>query len=182
MRHGFRAVSEIELAPGAYRLQVVAQETGGDRRGAVQYDLVVPQCGRKGIVLGGVFLGSLKETVVPVAVSPEVKRRLSFPPTTLREFSPDDQILLQTEACDTSAGLVDLETTLVGENGVVVIDFSTRYEVGEATDTGAGVVHHKRIPLQKIPPGNYLLELTARNPETHSKATRTLRFAIASSR
>lgn len=181
LRHGFRAVSDIELPPGAYRLQVVAQENGGDRRGAVHYDLEVPECGRKGIVMGGVFLGSLKETIVPVAVAPEMKRRLNFPPTTLREFSPDDQILLQTEVCDTSASLVDLNTTLVGEDGAKVIDFSTQYEVG-AEDDGMQIVHHKRIPLRKIPQGSYLLELTARNPETNEEVTRTLRFAIASSR
>jgi hypothetical protein len=181
LRYGLRAMSGMELPPGAYRLRVFVHERGADRRGSVFYDLDIPACGKKPTVMGGVFLGSLKETIVPIATTADEKTGFDFPPSTRRAFESDDHLLIQTEVCALAASHVDVSSRILGSDGKALLELTKGYELGDAATSQPAIVHQERIPLESLSTGDYLLELIARDPGSGHETRRQIPFEIISS-
>jgi hypothetical protein len=179
LRHGIRALSGIDLRPGDYRLRVFVLERGGDRRGSVFYDLEVPSCGKSSLTMGGLFLGSLKETIVYISAVDGEKKSFSFPPSTRRAFDADDEILIQTEVCNTVSPQTEVSTLVRGLDGTKVVELTELYD--EARASGKGVVHDARVSLEGLAAGNYVLEVVARDPMSRKETGRTIRFEVIGS-
>lgn len=177
LRHGLRVLSRIDLHPGTYRLRVFALERGGGHRGSVFYDLEVPSCGKRSLVMGGLVVGSLKETIVPIVAGEDEKAGFSFPPSTRRTFTADDELLIQTEICNAATAQTEVSTVVRGAEGSTAVDLDEHYRGTSSSAT----VHYARVPLKGLPPGPYSLEVVARDPESRFQSRREVHFEIAGS-
>jgi hypothetical protein len=179
LRHGIRTLSGIDLRPGDYRLRVFVLERGGDRRGSVFYDLEVPSCGKSSLTMAGLFLGSLKETIVHISAVDGEKKSFSFPPSTRRTFDADDEILIQTEVCNTVSPQTEVSTLVRGSDGTKVVELTELYD--ESGASAKGVVHDARVPLEGLAAGHYVLEVVARDPVSRKETGRKIRFEVIGS-
>jgi hypothetical protein len=93
-----RIISQLALPPGRYQLRV-ALAAASRNTGTVQYDLEVPDFTKAPLSLSSLALASARATLAPTVVEKHVDDRLPDP-TTLREFSADDELGLYVEAYD----------------------------------------------------------------------------------
>ena len=163
---GLRLFSRLRLAPGRYQLHLAALERARERIGSIHHDLEVPDFTRGPLAMSGLLLSSAaaRETPTP---NPDARLAevLPGPPTTRREFAVSDALALFLEIYDNTASrtrVVDIVTTLHGEDGVVVF----RTEQSRTGDELEGRVgsygYGARIPVRTLAPGAYLLRVEAR--------------------
>ncbi len=171
--HRFRAMTRLDLPAGTYQLRLMVREEGAGKKGTVHFDLEIPDCSGKSLSMGGIFVGSLRQSFIPVSIGAEEKRDFAFAPSTVRIFAPDDELLVQTEVCLSGESLV-VETDVRGIDGSLLSRNATSYEVREST-----LRHRTRIPLDDLGTGSYLLQLTARDPAGGAEAVRQIAFEIS---
>ena len=117
--------------------------------------------------MSGLMITSASAGRIPtIRADSELKDILPAPPTTTREFRPDDTLALFTEVYDNQAETphsVDITTTVRGNDGGVV--FSDRQERSTKELQGArgGFGHTVEIPLRGVQPGAYVLRVEARS-------------------
>ena len=166
-RGGVRLMSRLDLHPGRYQLRIGALEEGGGATGSLYYDLEVPDFSKEAFVMSGLMITSASAGRIPtIRADSELKDILPAPPTTTREFRPDDTLALFTEVYDNQAETphsVDITTTVRGNDGGVV--FSDRQERSTKELQGArgGFGHTVEIPLRGVQPGAYVLRVEARS-------------------
>jgi VWFA-related protein len=157
----FRVVAQFALPPGRYVLRAAAIATGGKNSGGVQYDLDVPDFTKTRLALSNPVLMSAKASLSPTAADDHVDKTLPQP-TTLREFSSDDELTLYVAAYDnqpTPAHTLDLVSTVQASDGTVVFKDE---QARASTDVNARGVT-TRIPLKGLNPGLYVLTVEARS-------------------
>ena len=134
----FRVVAQFALPPGRYHLRAAALAAAGKNSGAVQYDLE-----------------SSRAALWPSATDKHLDERLPEP-TTLREFSANDELASYVEVYDNQSTPVhqtDVITTVRASDGHVVFrDEQIQRALSVST----------RIPLTLLTPGLYVLDIEAR--------------------
>ena len=156
-----RVISQFALPPGRYQLRA-ALAAASNNSGCVQYDLDVPDFARARRSLSSVALTSAKASLSPAIVDTHVDARLPEP-TTLRDFSADDELGLYVEAYDNDAApvhKVDVVTTVRDTDGHVVFTNEqerSNLELQKARGVSAP------IALKAFGPGLYVLTVEARS-------------------
>ena len=157
----FRVVAQFALPPGRYLLRAAAL-AGGKNSGGVQYDLEVPDFTKTRLALSSIALVSARANLSPTAADNHVDQKLPEP-TTLREFSSDEELAFYVEAYDnqpTPVHAVDVVSTVQASDGRVVFK-NEQQRSNEEMTSARGV--STRIPLKPLSPGLYVLTVEARS-------------------
>ncbi len=168
LRSGLRMGTVLELPPGAYQIRVAALEKGGGRRGSLFHDLEVTDHQGSGLGLSPLVVTTGAESRIPILAAEEDQHPVWALPSTRSAFSNNDELWILTEIYwDGAASELSVSTTLKSTEGALVFE--------SVEDRSDGRRHRRRIPLSKLPPGEYLLEVRA---ETSSGEEAALRRAV----
>ncbi len=166
-RNGFRVISRLELEPGRYQLRAAAWESGAQAVGTVHYELEVPDFSKQKFGMSGLVLTSSKAARTPTArLDEDLKQVLPGPPTTKREFTADDEVVLFVDVYDNVTRpphRVDITTTVRADDGRVVFTAYEERSSEELAGVRGSYGHIAKIPLGAMAPGLYVLRVEARS-------------------
>jgi VWFA-related protein len=159
---GFRITSAVNLPPGRYQLRVSAADTAGDFY-------------KPPLVMSGLTVLSASGVLAPTAKVKDdpVSLLLMRPPTTAREFTRDDQLLLFAELYENQQNaqphMVDITTEVRAEGGRVVFTnteqrSSTELQGGASpaaarSAKAGGYGYTAQIALKDFAPGLYVVHV-----------------------
>lgn len=162
-----RLLSRVELPPGRYQIRAAAHDAGGGNVGSVLYDLDVPDFNKPPLSISGVAVTSTRGAMAPTARPDEQLRQvLPGPPIATRAFAADDELALFAEVYDNEASTlhkVDITTTVTTDEGKVIAKTDEVRDSTEIQGPRGGYGYATRIPLRDLPPGLYVLTVTARS-------------------
>jgi VWFA-related protein len=194
---GYELLSRLDLAPGRYQLRLAAEsslhgirltprapevgliapgEDTAGKSGSVYYELDVPDFLNTPLSVSGILL-----TVTPAVVSGPKDRLASLVPvvpTTLREFTRDDQVtgfLRVSQGGKNVLAPITLSVRIVDGNGANVFDTSEtlradRFAKARAAD------YFLDLPIARLKSGPHLLTIQAKAGE--KIARRDVRFEV----
>jgi VWFA-related protein len=179
---GFRVVFPVTVKPGRYQIRVVGRTTNGARQGSVFGDLVVPDFFDGKLVWSGITLTSADAASVPTRPS-DADMAKTFPllPTAVRRFASSDTLGVYAEAYDNdtaSPHAVDLKAVIRDDAGKAVFTTSEERSSAELGGGRGGYGFRVDVPLATLPPGHYVLTLTATS-RTGATAARDVPFEIS---
>jgi len=164
---GFRMLNRLQLPPGRYHLRVASHDAAGGRLGSVAYDLEVPDFSKQAFTMSGVILTSMTgSTMVTAKNDDSLKEVMPAPPIASRTFPQNDEIALFAEVYDnqsSTAHRVDIVTTIQTDDGKVVFKTEDERNSSELQGGKGGYGYTTRIPLNEVPPGDYVLNVQARS-------------------
>jgi hypothetical protein len=164
---GMRMLNRMDLPPGRYQVRVAAHDSGGGSVGSVQYDLEVPEFAKAPFSMSGVVLTSATASQLPtVHVDEQLRQALPGPATTLRTFPQNDEIALFTEVYDNEGAKphkVDIAATITTDEGKVVAKTNEERDSADLGGKTGGYGYATRLPLKDVPPGAYVLTVSARS-------------------
>lgn len=156
-----RVLSQLPLPEGRYQLR--ASAGGVAAAGSVIYDLVIPDF-RDDFSLSGVALTS-KQAQATFTFSPhkQLDVALPGPPTTAREFSRDDTLILFAEAYENrkKAHTVTLTVELRDDAGRVLGTHVVERKAADKPKEASVYAFAPNLSLEEIPPGRYALRVEA---------------------
>jgi hypothetical protein len=172
---GFRVTSAVNLPPGRYQLRVSAADSAGIA-GSVARTLVVPDFYKQPLTMSGVALLSASGMLAPTARVKDdpVGSLLMRPPTTSREFTRDDQLVLYAEVYENQANaqphMLDIGAEVRAEGGQVVFRNTETRSSSDLTDGSSGAArsaqagrggygYTTQIPLKDFAPGLYVVHV-----------------------
>lgn len=162
-RSGLRFVCELALPKGRYQVRVSAG--GASRAGSVVYDLTVPDFADD-LEISGVSVSSA-QTNEALTVSPHPRLRVALPapPTTAREFTRDDNLMLFAEVYENRhrPHTVTFTSELRDASGMLVATSSGQRKKTDASKKASLYRFTPSLVLDDLPPGRYVLHLEARS-------------------
>jgi VWFA-related protein len=178
--NGLRLFSRLSVPPGRYVLRVAGVDSVGQTRGAVQYDLEVPDFTKGGVVAGALAVSVPSKPLAPVTGSDhQWKDRFPDPPTTTRTFTRSDELRVSATAYanDSKITKVAVTASVADEGGRLA--FTTDGTLSGEGSKPAAFPYRTTIPLNNLTPGNYLLTVAFTNP-TNPKlpSIRRIPFAV----
>lgn len=182
-QRGFRAIFPFTVKPGRYQVRAAARTKNGARKGSVFADLVVPDFFEPRLVWSGVALTSAAAAAIPTRpAGDDTAALIPLMPSAVRTFAAGDTLALYAEAYDNdtrAAHGVDLTAAIRDETGRVVFTTSEERSSAELGGGRGGYGFRVDIPLT-LPPGSYVLTLTARSRASgNATAARDIPFAIS---
>ena len=163
---GVRITRRFEVVPGTYHLRIGARESGGGSVGTVTLDIDVPDFSKEPLVMSGLVITSAGSMQTPtIRPDDQLKGVLPAPPTTVRDFSRDDEIATFAEVYDNqtrAAHRVEIKTSVIADDGKVVFNAAEERRSEEIGPAGGGYGHTAKIPLKALAPGRYVLRVEAR--------------------
>ena len=180
---GLRLLNRVEIPPGRYNLRIAAHDSAGGNVGAVQYDLDVPDFVKTPFGISGVALTSITAAQLPTAHPDEQTRGvLPAPPAAARSFPQNDEVALFAEVYDNEAKTphkVDITATVTTDEGKVVFKTDEQRDTTDFQGKTGGFGYATRIPMKELPPGLYVLTVSARSRLGNKDAMeRQVRFAV----
>jgi VWFA-related protein len=162
-RSALRVISQLSLPEGRY--QIRASAGGAILAGSVVYDLQIPDF-RDDFALSGVTITSSR-ALEALTVSPHVRIDVDLPgpPTTAREFWPDETLTLFVEAYENRrrAHTAQLTVELRDASGRTIAQHPIQRE-SDASPTGmTRHVFAPNVSLEELPAGAYTLRVEARS-------------------
>ena len=104
------------------------------------------------------------------------------PPTTLREFARDDQLLLFAEVYENQSNgqphMVDIGTEVRAEGGQVVFRNSEARSSTDLQGGRGGYGYTAQIPLKDIAPGLYVVHVEAKRRDSNLSVGRDVQIRI----
>ena len=161
---GFRITTAVNLPPGRYQLRVSAAD-GAGVAGSVVRTLIVPDFYKPPLAMSGLTLLSASGVLAPTARVKEdpVGLLLMRPPTTAREFTRDDQLVLFAEVYENQAGsqphMIDVGTEVRAEGGQVVFRNSEARSSTDLQGGRGGYGYTVQVPLKDFAPGLYVVHV-----------------------
>lgn len=160
---GFRLVNQVNLPPGRYQMRIAASTRNG-RTGSVLYDLEVPDFSKEKFVMSGVALTSRAAAEAPtVRAKDPLADYLPGPPTTMREFTRDDEIAIFAEFYENNPGAtahrLEFKAELRAEGGRVVRNVTDERSSADLQGGSGGYGFAARLPLDDVEPGLYVLHV-----------------------
>ncbi|HEY3043834.1 MAG TPA: VWA domain-containing protein [Vicinamibacterales bacterium] len=163
---GLRLLKREELPPGRYQVRFAAEDSGGNV-GSVVYDLDVPDFAKLPFSMSGVALTSAAALAEPTVRPDEpLQQVMPGPPVAARRFPQNDEIALFVEVYDNDAGKphkVDITTTVTSDDGKVMMKTEDARDSSELQGRRGGYGHAARLALKDLPPGSYVLTVSARS-------------------
>jgi len=182
-RYGVRLTSRLDLPPGRYQLRIAAREENEGRSGSVLYDLVVPDYRQAPLHLSGVLLTSKAASRTPtIKEDAEIKSVLPAQPTTEREFTAGDELVVFAEIYDnrpSTPHTVDITTTVLSDEGTVRYKTEDERNSAELQGARGGYGFTTTVPLQDLDAGLYVLRVEARS-RLGDTTTRDVQFRVVS--
>jgi VWFA-related protein len=164
---GMRILNRIEVPPGRYRIRIAAHDIGGGSVGSVLYDLDVPDFSKTPIGMSGVVLTSASAAQRPtVRADEQLRTVLPAPPVGARTFPQNDEIALFAEVYDNSGNTphkVDITSTITTDEGKVLFNAAEERDSSDLGGKSGGYGYSARVPLKDIPPGRYVLTVSAKS-------------------
>jgi hypothetical protein len=164
---GLRLLKRLALAPGRYQLRVAAHDQGDRSTGSVVYDLTVPEFGKLPLSISGIALTAASALDRPTVRPDEALRGvLPAPPVAARAFPERDTIALFAEVYDNEGSRphkVDVAATVTSGEGNVMVTAEETRDASELQGRRGGYGFAARLSLQDLPPGEYVLTVSARS-------------------
>lgn len=164
---GLRMLNRLDLPPGRYQVRVAAHDSVGGNVGSVLADLEVPDYAKIPFGISGLVLTSAATSGMPTAKADEqLKTVLPGAPVATRSFPQNDEIALFAEVYDNAANTphkVDIATTITTDEGQVLFKDEEPRDSSDLGGKKGGYGYAVRIPLKDVPPGNYVLTVTAKS-------------------
>jgi hypothetical protein len=183
LSRGVRITRRFEITPGSYHVRIGARESGGANVGTVTLDVDVPDFSKDPLVMSGVVVTAASANLTPtVRPDEQLKGVLPAPPTTVREFSRDDELATFAEIYDNltkTPHRVEIKTSVIADDGKVVFNTAEERRSEEIGPAGGGYGHTAKIPLKSLAPGRYVLRVEARTLLSGGgTAMRELEFSV----
>ena len=180
---GLRLLNRFEIPPGRYQLRVAAHDSSGGNVGALEYDLDVPDFSKAPFSMSGVALTSITASQLPT-VHPDEQTRgvLPAPPAAARSFPQNDEIAVFAEIYDNEIKTphkVDITTSVTTDEGKVLFKTEEQRDTADLGGKSGGFGYSTRIQMKDLPPGLYVLNVSARSRLGNREAIeRQVRFAV----
>lgn len=162
---GFRLLNRLQLPPGRYHLRVASHDTTRRASGSVTYDLDVPDFNKMPFSMSGVVMTSMSgSSMVTAKADPQLADVLPASPIATRTFPQNDEIALFAEIYDNQGATphkVDISATIRSDEGQIVYETKEERNSTELSGARGGYGFTTRIPLNEIPPGDYVLDVQA---------------------
>ena len=171
----YELLTRIDLKPGRYQLRVSAESKLHGKAGSIFTDLDVPDFS-KPLTLSGVVVHAEPGLSSPPA--PSVTSLLSMAPTTLRDFSGDQQVTAFVKIYEGGKGKpapVALAVRIRDIHEAVVFEAPQTLDA-ERFDVNRAAEYRLRLPLETLSPGPYLL--TIEGTQEKNTARRDVRFQV----
>jgi len=164
---GLRMLTRLDLPPGRYQIRVAAHDGAGGNVGSVLADLEVPDYAKIPFGISGLVMTSASTAGMPTAKADEqLKTVLPGAPVATRSFPQNDEIALFAEVYDnagTTPHKVDISTTIATDEGRVLFKDEEPRDAADLGGKSGGYGYGVRVPLKDIPPGNYVLTVSAKS-------------------
>jgi len=164
---GLRMLTRLDLPPGRYSVRVAAHDGAGGNVGSVLADLEVPDYAKIPFGISGLVMTSASTAGMPTAKADEqLKTVLPGAPVATRSFPQNDEIALFAEVYDnagTTPHKVDISTTIATDEGRVLFKDEEPRDAADLGGKSGGYGYSVRVPLKDIPPGNYVLTVSAKS-------------------
>ena len=181
-QRGLRFLHRLELPAGRYQLRAAAHDRQRNVVGSVVYDFDVPDLAKESISISGLVLTSRESASSMTARADQrLSSQLATPPTGIRAFEQEDELVLYSEIYDNSVvplHAVEITTSVSNDAGETLIVNEDSRETSAASATTAQFPFAKPIPLVALAPGEYALRLGVRSRITNAGADRTVRFRV----
>lgn len=168
---------QLRLPPGLYQARVAVRERGSGRTGSAQQWIEVPDVSKGGLQMSSLFLGERKalsgeQAAQPRALLVEVDHRFA------RSSALRYQTYIYNAGQDgATTPDIEIQTRVLRDNRTIVTMSPGKVPV-------PGLENHKPLPywteisLADLPPGRYLLQVTATDRRTKASATQRTRFIV----
>ncbi len=176
----YEALSHIDLKPGRYQLRLAAHSTLSNKSGSVFADITVPDFALAPVSLSGIMIE--QSPGVPSSPRETFQSLLPIVPTSERLFAAGDSVKAFVRVYQggiTPTVAVPVTIHILDSHGTSVFDKQDSLAAASFTN-GRGADEFLLLPLSNLPPGPYLLEISAQLGSTTAKGD--LRFAIKNDR
>jgi VWFA-related protein len=177
---GLRVVERLTLPPGRYQLRVAARERERGGSGAVVVDVAVPDARLEGLAMSSLVVSGSSAGRVPSAnEDARFTAILGKPPTTARQFSRGDTLMVYAEFGGPRAQADGIElATIVRDAAGRELVHRTEPRAEARFAPGQGFAYAVDLPLMPLAPGDYVLRVEARVPGLAGLLAREVAFAV----
>ena len=174
----YEILSRLPLDPGRYEIRVGIHDAASGRIGTAHAYIDVPDFGRDALSASAIVLQASPSPLT----APEglFGKTVANRPTARRTFSPSDKVtaLIRVyQGKDETPTDVRIESVVQNAGAKSVLEEASTLKsvrFSDAADRAADV--ELTLPLDRLPPGDYLLTMTARRDKR--EARRDVRFAV----
>ena len=177
---GLRLLSTLSLPPGRYQLRTAARESGSGALGSVFHDVDVTDFAGAPLSMSGLVLTSVAGTTTPTLRVDQKEIPLPVLPSTMREFTSKDELVLFAEIYDRATVPHAVDVTAIVRTGDGREVFRHHQESSSGGSKAAGGFGYvARIRLQDIPPDDYVVTVDAESRLSNGgRATRQVPFRV----
>jgi VWFA-related protein len=172
----YELLSRLDLKPGRYQLRVALNVSSLSTSGSLYYDVDVPDFTKAPVSFSGMVLAARPSP--PVTPKDGLPGVLPVTPTTRRSFSASDRVVAFTRVYQGGKDgmvAVPLSVRLRNQHDLLLMDRKEVLPIEMFTkDRSADV--NIALPLERLPPGAYLLTLESTLGKTTAK--REVRFDV----
>ncbi len=161
---GFRAISNIDLPPGKYRLHIGARESGAGAVGTIFTDLEVPDLEAPPLAMSSLMVTSVATGGMPTGRAERLADRLPIVPSTLREFRSSDELTVFAEVYANEAAkphTVDITASILTNDRKAVFRHQEQRSSSELRGKAGAFAYGSSIPLKGLAPGVYSVRIEA---------------------
>ena len=172
----YELLSRLDLKPGRYQLRVALNVSSLTTSGSLYYDVDVPDFQKAAVSFSGMVLAARPSP--PVTPKDGLPGVLPVTPTTRRSFSASDRVVAFTRVYQGGKDAmvaVPLTVRLLNQNDLLMMDRQEVLPINMFTTERSADVNIG-LPLDRLPPGVYLLTLESKLGKTTAK--REVRFDV----
>ncbi|HEY0376821.1 MAG TPA: VWA domain-containing protein [Pyrinomonadaceae bacterium] len=171
---------QLKLPPGLYQVRVAVRERTSGRTGSAQQWIEVPDVSAGHFQLSSLFLGERKaarpdekfaNASGPRPVTVDVDRR--FPRSSVLRF----QTYVYNASRDGATPDVEIQARVLGDGRAVMTVAPARVPADTTKDL-TRLPYWSEIALDKLAPGKYVLQVTARDRKTKSASSQQSSFVV----
>jgi VWFA-related protein len=162
-----RLLGRIDLPAGRYQIHAAGQDARAGNVGSVIYDLEVPDFAKAPFSMSGLVVTSATASAMPTLHPDDsLKAVLPASPVGSRTFPQNDDLSLFVEVYDNEGAQphkVDIGATVTSDEGRVVARMDEVRESSDLQGRRGGYGYAATIALRSLPPGRYVLTVSARS-------------------
>lgn len=170
---------QVKLPPGLYQVRLAVRERSSGRTGSAMQWIEVPDIATGSLQMSSLFLGERKAeardekfATAPSAVMVDVDHR--FARSSVLRF----QLYIYNAARGSQASPdVEIQTRVLGANGVVVTMAPAKLPTDTTKDL-TRLPYWSEIALAQLPPGRYVLQVTAIERATKASTSQRAAFVV----
>jgi VWFA-related protein len=166
----------LRVTPGLYQMRVAARDEKSGRTGSASQWIEIPDVTRGGFSLGSLFIGEMQAGAGPSpSTSPQALVNVA------RRFPRNSRVLYQTIVYNASKGTTAPDVALqvqVFRDGQPVITVPLRRLLTDGLTELAYIPFEDDFSLGQLPPGRYVLQVTAIDRLAKTSSVQRLNFEI----